>query len=758
MFTHLRQARKCSYLTTVKRISRPNFLFSTSNVSCRLLDTSASPPLTLDVNCHGLPLARKYSTAATARENDLPEDTSRLPKFAQLQLDFFGEPVTFLNSTQVSNEGTTNAMAALDGFLLAVVSKGKTCIGGGGEAGLEIKSAHAAALSWSELLRHAAVWNQTPGPKDDRPIAPMLAVVSVAPVLAQAGSSYVKHLDTLLKHAKLGAPGLSVIQMYELAVEATAHKQNDKLNVRERMHLQALDYLLRDDHPSALAKMLGILRICPGDAFALSQAMDLSQTVGDKDAALRAAGSVASYWNERRGGFVRPAIPGHSMASSLVALGMAVGGRHEEAEQMAERAMKRGKNVAGGLATWAQAHVFDSNGRVSEGISALANFDGISNYEGSGLLFFESRLGGYGARFSLDREERGRGKSQALRLYSTHFDRILEYSGFSEGQPWDRPLERAPLSWSSKLMLGSGDERSVLSSITRFFGKPPKSGQTEFEVMNREESLPSLQVDNWEPSCEDVLTWIPPTPQVLSDATLLLFRFTLNGTVSRKNPRWDYVRKAWQTMLDIQRRHNGSLHFAPLACMAASLLFPPSETGGDMIGNGRLAKGLWMMGEKLQFGELSVEQSSEEISTAVREKVAEREPDFWLPANKESDDDWRKIVDHLASAIDGYNDPEESDDSATVTVNPSARFQAWDFEARPILEHAIVYAACKSGDIERLSLARAICSQGVTLRPSSPEEWWRYSIVLGLLGDQVASEDALNTSINVGAGQGARAS
>src|SRR3569623_610361 len=106
---------------------------------------------------------------------------------------------------------------------------------------------------------------------------------------------------------------------------------------------------------------------------------------------------------------------------------------------MAARAMKDGKKVAGGLATLAQAHVFDAGGRVAEGISALANSDGISNYEGSGILFFVCRLGGFGARFFLDREERGRGKSKSLRLYAENFQRVLDYSGFSEGRPWIRP-------------------------------------------------------------------------------------------------------------------------------------------------------------------------------------------------------------------------------------------------------------------------------------------------------------------------------
>ena len=42
---------------------------------------------------------------------------------------------------------------------------------------------------------------------------------------------------------------------------------------------------------------------------------------------------------------------------------------------------------------------------MSEGISAMANFDGIVNYEGAGWMFFDCRLAGYGARFSLDRED-----------------------------------------------------------------------------------------------------------------------------------------------------------------------------------------------------------------------------------------------------------------------------------------------------------------------------------------------------------------
>lgn len=445
------------------------------------------------------------------------------------------------------------------------------------------------------------------------------------------------------------------------------------------------------------------------------------------------------------------------MVSSLMALGLAVAGRDEDADQMAARAMKQGRSVCGGLATWAQAHVFDARGRIAEGISACANFDGIANYEGSGYLFFDCRLSGYGARFSLDREERGRGKSAALRLYEANFERVLGYSGFSEGQPWMRPLQKAPISWAVKKSLDGGDV-STPSFFDRMLGRTTaqQKDELDYELVVKQVNFPSSKYDGWEPSCEDVLTWLPPTPAILSDATMLLLRFTLNGTISARNARWDNIRNGWSAMLDIQKKHgDGSgLTFCPLMCVSASLLFPPSLTGGDQIGSGRLAEGLYLMGEMLKLGNPTTEQ---EKSTSVRERVAENDPNFWLPATVETRQEWKTILKHLSSAIDGYDFPiEDNENTKYGRADVSQRFQAWDFEARPIFEHAICYAACKSGDTECLLLARSICSQGVTLRPNAPEEWWRYSIVLGLLGDEIGSEDALNNSINFGSGQGGK--
>ena len=473
----------------------------------------------------------------------------------------------------------------------------------------------------------------------------------------------------------------------------------------------------------------------------------LSHRVLSPDFKNSAAGSVAAYWNERRGGFITPSMPGHAMTASLIALGFAVGGRDDDGEQMAARAMKQGRSISGALATWAQAHVFDARGRVAEGISALANFDGVSNYEGAGLLFFDSRLAGYGARFSLDREERGRGKSAALRLYEANFQRVLDYSGFAQRQAWQRPLQSAPLPWADTQFLG---EESPPNLMDRLLGRKQDTGttgsskQVSYEVVLKKLNFPSTEVEGWEPSCEDVLTFLPPTPMMLSDATMLLLRFTLNGTISARNARWDSVRNAWTSMFELQQKFESTMRFSPLVCLSASLLLPPADTGGDQVGRGAVADGMHLFGSLLTLGNPTTET---EKTTSVRELIAERDPNFWLPSTEDARKEWKKVVDLLSTAIDGNIDG---------VANASNRLSSWVFETRPILEHAICYAACKSGDIESLSLARSICSQGVTLRTNSPEEWWRYSIVLGLLGDDVGSEDALNNSVNFGGGQGAR--
>lgn len=713
---------------------------------------------------------QKFLSSHSQTETQSEIDGGSLPTNVHVQLDFFGEPITFKGSVSDDNSklktNTTKAMAALDGFQLVIVSKGLSCIGGGDEEGLELKPAHSVALAWTQAARFATVWNQPQDDGKDIQSSPMLAVVVVVPLMLQTGIPYVKHLDTLLAQTKPPAPGFPILQLYEMATVSAACWENHQFSLRERMHLQALNYLLQQNFNDALIIYLKLLRRCPGDALALSFAIDLAHTLSDKHSAFKAATTVASYWHERRGGLITPAIPGHAMVSSMVAVGLAAAGRTVEAEQMAENAMKQGRKFTGALATWAQCLVFDATGRVAEGISAMANGDGIANYEGSGLLFFESHLGGYGARFCIDREERGRGKSQALRLYEVNFERILNYSGYAEGRAWKVPEQKAPLGWIPPPSLAGKDEDTPNSSF--FSGlfllseknEKQKRREEEYELILKGEDKPSKRVEGWEPLCEDVLTWLPPTPKLLSDATLLLLRLTLNGTISTRDNRWDTIKNAWTVMLDIESRYSEDtpLSVLPITQLAASLVVDPGSEDGieNDFCKSRLSRGLSRMGTLLKLGKGSENQDdSDQDGFSIRELIADKEPDFWLPAKDNMDPQWKEVVDCLTDGLDGF-DSSRRDSHFARGDDENHKFISWDFDTRPILEHSIVYACCKAGDIESLFTARAICSQGVTLRPSSPEEWWRYSIVLGLLGDVVASEDALNTSINVGGGQGSR--
>ncbi len=758
---------------------------------------------------------QKRQMQLTPVQDPLERALADLPKGAQIHLDFFGEPVTF-DETSASKDITT-AVASLDGFLIGIVSKGKAFTGGGEEMGINAQAYHSAALAWSELIRHAAVWNK------NGCSCPMLIHAAVAPVLAQSGAAYVHHLDRLLQHVDSGVEGLddpvSLLSLAEKAVERLNEDEGHRfdqiakassLTTREVTHLTALKCLLRNDHRRAMMVLYRHVMVCPGDGLALSLLLDVCHTLGDSQVALRGSTAVAAYWNERKGGMIRPSIPGYNTVAAAIAVGFAVGGRRSEAEPLAEAVRGKGEKLAGGMATWALAHVFDAEGRTAEGISACANLDGMVQYEACGFLMFDAVLAGYGVRFALDREERGRGRSPALRLYDSNYEGYLEGSGFSRGILHDEPHRRAPIGWRRSKFEKSNRAQAFMAEV---FGKEQQKKAEEDELRFKENSnanateivsngdvidndstvnvsdvmniSSSLQTANWDPSMEDVLTWLPPTPQFLSDATLLMLRFTLNGTLSSSNYRWENLRNAWSVYFEIVSKYNkdmkkqrgdtstldSTIEFYPLACVAASLVAEPHITG-ELSGSGaRLQAGLHKMGELLNLGNAKTPVDEDDgdaedgnddnknyLSTILfKEIVAEKEPDFWLPViEEEKREEWKTVLKFLSSAIDGIFDPTGEDDHDIMNATLDRGFQGWEFDVRPFLEHAVVYAACKCGDYESLSIARSICSRGVSLRPNSPEEWWRYSIVLGLLGDEKASEDALNASHSFGGGQGTK--
>jgi hypothetical protein len=266
-----------------------------------------------------------------------------------LQLDYFGEPVTFLrqdskdtsaSSSSLPHLNMTNAMASLDGFVMAIVSRGQTCRGGGSEDGVEMKSSHSVAMAWAECFRHAAMWNPLLLPQQQQQqqsqqqqqqqrskneestttkdesnkdessshntkdgdtarnqttssstssvatAAPMLVVAAVGPLLAQTGLGYTRYIDHLLSQAKTGVDGLDSISIMDMARAATRQLSCPQLNPRERWHLRALDCMLRQEHGKALAILIKLLHSCPGDALAIALAMDLAHKLGDRDGAL----------------------------------------------------------------------------------------------------------------------------------------------------------------------------------------------------------------------------------------------------------------------------------------------------------------------------------------------------------------------------------------------------------------------------------------------------------------------------------------
>ena len=779
----------------------------------RFLSTSSNEEENVKRNEENRRRQQKRQMQLAPVQDPLERALADLPKGAQIHLDFFGEPVTFLgDDTSTDSNDMTTAVASLDGFLIGIVSKGKAFTGGGEEMGINAKAYHSAALAWSELIRHAAVWNK------NTCCCPMLIHAAIAPVLAQSGAAYVHHLDQLLSHVDSGVEGLndpiSLLSLAEKAVDRLndedghAFEQIAKassLTTREVTHLTALKCLLRNDHRRAMMVLYRHVMVCPGDALALSLLLDVCHTLGDSQVALRGASAVAAYWNERKGGMIRPSIPGYNTVAAAIAVGLAVGGRRSEAEPLAEVVRVKGEKLAGGMATWALAHVFDAEGRTAEGISACANLDGMVHYEACGFLMFDVVLAGYGVRFALDREERGRGRSPALRLYDSNYEGILEGSGFSRGILHDEPHRRAPIGWRRSKFEKSNKAQAFMAEV---FGKQQQQKAAEDEERYKEDLnsntdlvksdgdvidnvldvsdvmniSSSLQTNDWEPSMEDVLTWLPPTPQFLCDATLLMLRFTLNGTLSCSNYRWENLRNAWSVYFEIISRYSkdenttsatdSTIEFYPLACIAASLITEPRVIGELRGSAGRLQAGLHKMGELLSLGSATMPVDDDDngdsendadanknyLSTILfKEIVADKEPDFWLPVlEEEKREEWKTVLKLLSSAIDGIFDPTGEDDHDIMKATLDKGFQGWEFDVRPFLEHAVVYAACKCGDYESLSIARSICSRGVTVRPNSPEEWWRYSIVLGLLGDEKASEDALNASHSFGGGQGTK--
>ena len=697
-----------------------------------------------------------------------------------------------------SSKQMNDAVSSFDGTSLCIISRGSANLHSGNDAsGPDVRAYHASSLAWSELLRHAYEWNSSNDcvvgglEQEDTQLvsyittAPMLVVATVAPVLAQGGSHYVRKIDKLLlssttcDSSSISSPP-SLLTMAHKAVSyrdavfvpskqapgiqlSSDLQQQSALHhlstPRERWHLHALYQLLNNNHREAMGAYLRLLELYPGDLLGLSLALDVAYTLGDSSAALRAATNVSTYWTERDGGAMRlqKSHPVQNMAISLIAVGLSsssVSSRASTAERLAETALARDADGTGGTSVWALSHCLASEGRSAEMVSKLAGYDGTQFYEGCGYLHFSSRMKGYGSIALLDRKGAGADRS-AVRLYDGGFGSVLEYSGYNaqglEGGGKDLRDLRAPSSIKKDVAGALG------SMLTGWFSGDDKNRSAAGDSKQKDDSDPSQQqkpMPSHGRTVEDVLCWLPPSPLLLTYATAVLLRLTLSGAISESDNRWTDIKAAWNLTIKEQNNYSSTaIEYMPLALVGASLVINPSELYKKELSRPleSAMKGMHEFGKLMKFGQLKVVPTSSSSLSGTSSRVEE----------------WRIVMSHLARARDNdkrWEMPTGISSSTYIIPNsadvlsdnsPTSSHQiGWDFDLRQFLEYALIHASLQVGDYESLCLARAICSEGTTLRSNCPELWWRYGRVLDMLGDDVAAENARAASISLGSGEG----
>lgn len=632
-------------------------------------------------------------------------------------MDFFGEPISFLKH-ESSSIMPTETLLAFDAHLIQIISKGRAYNDGGDEFGIRIKAAHSSAITWADLIRHCLRWTERDADGVLKSHSPMLIVAAFSPLLTNSGVSYLKKIDTDDLNLEFS--------FVELIGAAVAMRKCDALLARERNHLQALHYLMNNEPDKALATLCKLLEQCPGDALALSLIMDLSYYLSDNAAAFNAATAVASYWNERgqRGATGQTAIQGHALGSSLISLGLALGGRVREAEQLAEMGISRDKTGSAGVAAWALSHIYDVEGRSSEGTSTFTGH-GVEYFEPCGFLFFDTRMNAAGATNIIDRSGASADRV-ALRIYDESFGKIFEYSGYdcTSNIHFRR---RIPASQQQKLIQTAA--ASASSIFKSWFGQ---NGDIEskdtVKSTNHEvaDAFPySIKRENEILYLEDVLTWLPPTAIVLSEAAFVLFRLTSSGAIQPNDPRWKKLRDAWGNHSDVEDYSDVLMTKIAKALSGTNVgkddevkMQSPASTGA------RLVSAAHLLGLLLSD------------STGSHTK-----------------DDWAKVVELLREVRTGWT---VSDDEFTK-LKPDIHYSNLpNIPLRNFIEHAICYAAIMSDDEESICFARSICSESVTLKSNSPEPWHRYGVILKKLGDGENAADAFHASVSLGSGEGGR--
>jgi hypothetical protein len=548
--------------------------------------------------------------------------------------------------------------------------------------------------------------------------------------------------------------------------------------------------MLMNEHQKAIYVLHKLLQTCPGDILALHLLLELSHTTGlIQLPAFSASTSVASYWSER--GYKTTLmgttpIPGYALGSSLISLGLSIGGRYREAEALIEKSMTLDHMISG-VGSLTLSHIYNGEGRISEGTSLLSGFDGSQHYNSCGFLFHESILNLYGARFALDRDGASSDRV-ALRMYDESIGRILSYSGYNStigddayleyGVPAilrEVPARRRDMmsqaaSHAAKSIWGSlfgtvrknDDDSSSLSSQDQTNDNPVVANETFNESSTR--NLAKMSI-------EDILAWLPPTPTLMSEATFLLFRLTISGAIQADDERWIDLSNSWKRMIHIEKsmtlpnisssESHQIFKFSPLARIASSLalrdrkyLDLDDNVGNQKIDNAidstvcdKLEEAAVLLGKMMKLGKIKVGNSSVESKHHATSEQDEKE-------NNDGNDvkNWKKIVDLLSTAKCGWMSI-DTNGSDLIRLK-SDNFEGWDINIHNFIEHAICYSAINAQDLESLHYARSICSESVTIRSNSPETFWRYSVILEKLGDHAAAEDARAASISLGSGEG----
>lgn len=635
-------------------------------------------------------------------------------------IDFFGEPVTFLGEGSYPIPPTETTLV-FDAHLVQIVSRGRVSNDGGDEFGIQTKAAHSSAKTWSDLIKHCFIWTRR---SDDGTLvskSPMLIAAAFCPLLVQGGVSYLKNLDD--NYFSEEDSILSIV------VAAVDRKNCDFLSSREKKHLAALDYLLNDEPSKALAILCKLLESCPGDALALSLVIDLAYNLSDRSSAFHAATSVASYWNERgqRGASGQTAIQGHLLGTSLISLGLAMGGRVREAEYLADLAISRDKGGSAGLAAWALSHIYEYDGRSSEGASTFTGH-GVEFFEPCGFLFFDARMSAIGAKFIMDRSSVNADRV-ALRLYDDSFGRIFEYSGY-DGSCEIPVIRRVP--GLRRQILVESATSSALSIFTHLLGKNNKphkdnlgsEDMSSSDIYISESLLGSDGIKN----IESVLTWLPPTSVVLSEATFLLFRLTMSGALASTDTRWSKLRNAWAKISGTE----DSDRFL-ISKVAKAICSSQGKIYFDIADNTNSICGI----------SCRLEAAADILGSLI----------FSPPSGFDTQKRWIKVVELLRDARSGWRSL--GNDLSRI---PS-KIEFYNISYLPLgifVEQAICYAAIMSSDKDALNYARSICSESITLRPNSPHSWHIYGMILQSLGDDENARDAFHASTSLGAGEGGR--